>query len=93
MADMLTARDLSDRYGGWVSIKTLANWRSKGSGPDYVRIGGKVFYPLDAIEEWELKNRSYQPQDRELDLECPYYDECPRVRDTGKCSCGHGAAA
>ena len=31
---------------------TLANWRSQGIGPPYVKIGGRVFYPEHLFDEW-----------------------------------------
>lgn len=29
-----------------VSPKTLANWRGSGKGPEYVKVGGKIAYPI-----------------------------------------------
>lgn len=31
---------------------TLANWRSKGQGPKFVRIAGRVFYLKSDVEQW-----------------------------------------
>jgi hypothetical protein len=53
MREFLDAGDLVARYNGKVSSKTLANWRSTGNGPAYVKIGGRVMYPLERVEEWE----------------------------------------
>ncbi len=39
------------RYG--VSRGTLANWRSKGSGPPWRKIGATILYPLAGIEAYE----------------------------------------
>lgn len=52
----LTATELIDRWGGVVSLQTLANWRSQGRGPSFLKVGRKVLYPLDAIEEFERRN-------------------------------------
>lgn len=52
----LTAAELVERWGGVVSQQTLANWRSQGRGPTYVKIGRKVLYPIDAIEQFETEN-------------------------------------
>lgn len=49
----LTPQQVADRYGKAITPRTLANWRSTGQGPDYVKIGGKVMYPLDALLVWE----------------------------------------
>ena len=35
-----------------LSANTLANWRSNGRGPDWMRRGGRVFYPLEALQKW-----------------------------------------
>ena len=53
----LSAEELAGRYSGKVSVKTLANWRSTGTGPAYTKIGGRVFYALDDVERWELQRQ------------------------------------
>jgi predicted site-specific integrase-resolvase len=35
-----------------VSVHTLRSWRRHGHGPAFVRIGRKVFYDLNDIEQW-----------------------------------------
>lgn len=32
--------------------QTLAKWRCLGSGPVYLKIGGRVFYPGRALNMW-----------------------------------------
>lgn len=54
--EFLTPDELVARWGGTVGKGTLANWRAKGKGPAYVKIGGRVVYPLDKVAEWEQKN-------------------------------------
>jgi predicted DNA-binding transcriptional regulator AlpA len=49
----LTPKELSERWVGSVSVRTLANWRSTGDGPRYVKIGGRVAYKVTEVEEWE----------------------------------------
>jgi hypothetical protein len=51
----LSPQELSDRWGGKISTKTLANWRSdpRGRGPRYKRFGNRILYLLDVIEAWE----------------------------------------
>jgi len=41
------------RWEGIVTPKTLANWRHNKQPPSYVKIGGKVAYRLEDIEEYE----------------------------------------
>ena len=42
---------------GVVTVRTLANWRSIKQGPDYIKIGGRVMYPVEAIAEWEQSRK------------------------------------
>lgn len=49
----MTPDELVARYKGNISVKTLANWRTKGGGPDYVKIGGKIMYEIAAVSKWE----------------------------------------
>jgi hypothetical protein len=37
-----------------LSPRTLERWRWEGIGPHYVKIGGRVVYNLDDVEEYEL---------------------------------------
>jgi hypothetical protein len=32
--------------------RTLRNWRRKGEGPHYIKIGRKIFYSESALEIW-----------------------------------------
>ena len=49
----LTPREVSERYGGSISVGTLANMRSAGVSPPYKKIGGKVLYFVEDLEKWE----------------------------------------
>lgn len=52
----LTPAQLSARYNGQISTRTLSNWRSgAGNGPKFTRIGGRIMYPLDEVESWEAR--------------------------------------
>ncbi|MBF0589166.1 MAG: helix-turn-helix domain-containing protein [Magnetococcales bacterium] len=46
--------DLSRRWG--ISHRTLERWRSLGTGPAYIKIGGRVAYRLEDIERYEASN-------------------------------------
>lgn len=35
-----------------VSERTLANWRWRGCGPPYEKLGGSVRYDPQAVREW-----------------------------------------
>ena len=49
----LTIDELLARWKGIVKRQTLANWRTKGEGPSYQKIGGKVLYPVSEVERYE----------------------------------------
>lgn len=44
----LTAKEAA-RYLG-ISEKTLANHRWRGTGPEFIRLCGRIFYMIDALE-------------------------------------------
>lgn len=60
MSDLLTPAELAVMLG--MSPRTLANWRSYGRGPEYVKLGAEppegkqdrrlVRYPRDAAERF-----------------------------------------
>ena len=52
----MTEKELSEHWG--IKRNTLQKWRSLGTGPIYVKLGGKVVYPLEAIREYE-KSRTF----------------------------------
>jgi hypothetical protein len=47
--EFLTPYTLYKRWGGAISPKTLANWRAKGIGPKWTKIGGRVVYPIAEV--------------------------------------------
>lgn len=51
----LTPEEVCLRYGGNLHVRTLANWRSQGTGPEYTKIGGLIMYPLSKLEEYERR--------------------------------------
>ena len=63
MKRYLTPQEVSDRFEGKVSPRTLANWRSLGTSPPYRRIGGRILYPLEDLEAWEKKNTYTHTED------------------------------
>lgn len=55
-AEYLTPADLAKRWNGAVTTGTLANWRSKGTGPAFAKFGSRVRYRLDQVVKWEAAN-------------------------------------
>ena len=41
---------------------TMANWRSQGTGPAFVKLGGRVGYRGEDLNDW-LRRRTVQPQE------------------------------
>ena len=50
----LTQEELAERWRK--SPRTLANYRAQGKGPTYSKMGGKVLYDLEVIEQEENKS-------------------------------------
>ena len=50
----LSPYQLHKRWAGVISPKTLANWRAKNIGPAFVKVGGRVLYPAEAVLESEV---------------------------------------
>ncbi len=48
--------DLAHRWA--LTTKTLANWRSRGTGPTYVKVGGMVRYSMADVESYETAGRT-----------------------------------
>ncbi len=48
----LTQSELADRWNK--SIHTIERYRCDGVGPTYLKIGGKVMYRLEDIEQYEM---------------------------------------
>lgn len=45
--------ELSRRWR--LSPRTLERWRYRGTGPQYLKVGGRVVYRLDDIEAFEAE--------------------------------------
>ena len=54
--EFLTPLQLAQRWVGVVTTGTLANWRSKGVGPSFTKLRGRVVYPLAAVQDYEARN-------------------------------------
>ena len=51
----LTPKELAARLH--ISTGTAANWRVTGHGPEFLKFGKRVLYPLEAVETWEQEHR------------------------------------
>lgn len=50
----ITPTMLAQRWN--ISTKTLANNRARGIGLPFIKVGGSIRYPLDAVEQYEAAN-------------------------------------
>jgi hypothetical protein len=41
-----------------LSERTLEGWRSRKTGPSYIKLGGKVVYAMQDIEAYERRRRA-----------------------------------
>lgn len=48
---LLSPRQLAARWG--LSEKTLERWRMLGTGPVFLKLGGRVLYRIDEVEAHE----------------------------------------
>jgi hypothetical protein len=55
LKEYLTPEEVVNRYQGQISVRTLANWRSSGVSPPFVKIGGRILYRMNDLLEWERK--------------------------------------
>lgn len=46
----LTRQDAANYLG--LAVSTLADWHRKGLGPDSVKVGGRRFYRVDALNAY-----------------------------------------
>lgn len=53
---LITEADLAARW--CMSAKTLQRWRMKQIGPEYLKLGKHVRYPLEVITEYENQTRT-----------------------------------
>ena len=51
----LTPAEVAARFGGRISVRTLANWRWSGTGPKFTRVGGRILYGIEELADWEAK--------------------------------------
>lgn len=45
-----------------VTVETLAEWRSRKTGPDYVKLGKRVMYRISDIYVWMQNNTITLPR-------------------------------
>lgn len=61
--DFLSPAEVEQKYG--ILESTLNQWRYKGKGPAYFKLGRKVRYAVSEIEEWVMKRLVLTSDSRE----------------------------
>lgn len=51
---LLTPEELAARWR--ITKGTLANWRAKGRGPTFTKLGNNILYNLSDVVEYETRN-------------------------------------
>lgn len=54
--EYLRPEEVAARYRGEITVGTLRNWRALRIGPDYIKVGKSVLYPIDKLNEWDRQN-------------------------------------
>jgi predicted site-specific integrase-resolvase len=49
----LCQKQLAQRWG--ISHRTIENWRYRGRGLPFLRLGGKIYYSVEDIEAYESR--------------------------------------
>jgi hypothetical protein len=62
--EFLTPPEVAKRYRNEITVGTLRNWRALRIGPQYLKIGKKILYPLRALEAWDRENLVTCPSEK-----------------------------
>jgi hypothetical protein len=57
MTEYVSPYELCKRWGRTITPKTLANWRSLGVGPAYVKLNGRIVYGMADVLDYERAKR------------------------------------
>lgn len=52
-AQFLNEKQAAERLA--LSSKTLKNWRARGTGPEFLRLGSAVRYHVPTLDAWAMK--------------------------------------
>ncbi|PYX70389.1 MAG: hypothetical protein DMG72_18870 [Acidobacteria bacterium] len=69
---LLSPEELAHNLG--LSPATLADWRSQGKGPAYLKAGRRVWYPKDHVERWmqaQIRGMNYATEESRKDMALP----------------------
>src|SRR5208283_3072272 len=78
---LLSPQELAENLG--LSPTTLADWRSQGRGPAYLKAGRKIWYPRTRVDQWlqaQVRETCYVATKSERNLALPVQVGRPGVR-------------
>lgn len=61
-AHLLRPTQLASYLG--ISLPTLARWRLEGAGPSFLKIGSRVAYRREAVDQWLAKRERSSTSER-----------------------------
>lgn len=50
MHDLMKEREVAELLR--ISRQTLSKWRAEEKGPPFIRVGGSIRYPREAVQKW-----------------------------------------
>lgn len=56
LSERLRPREAAEYLGGF-TVNTLAVWRIRGTGPEYIRAGRNIFYLKKDLDAWLLSKK------------------------------------
>src|SRR6266852_826752 len=66
-----------------LSPATLADWRSQGKGPAYLKAGRRIWYPKAHVERWmqsQIRETNNVTEESQRDLELPLQTGRQRIQ-------------
>ncbi|MES1953530.1 helix-turn-helix transcriptional regulator [Salinisphaera hydrothermalis] len=60
--DKLTESELAEELGR--GIRTIRLWRSRRTGPPFIRLGRQILYRRQAVQDWLASLEQEQPRAR-----------------------------
>lgn len=58
--DLIPEKQFAKEFGR--THRTIQRWRAERIGPPYIKVGNRVFYRREAIDEWLLSLEQKQPR-------------------------------
>src|SRR5437879_5411849 len=69
---LLSPEELAQNLG--LSPATLADWRTQGKGPAYLKTGRRIWYPKDHVEKWmkaQVREVNYDTEESRRNMALP----------------------